>query len=141
MLPPRLRDAPHRAGRQKRLIGHEIQNRRAVRELLRAEPDRAPHALLRAVVPERLKPVDLGQLPDLRLVVHDQHARKHALRHRLERAPDERSAAQLRRELSAAEAFSAAGRHDEAADAAVCLCHFSAPPVTFYKSVYPFFST
>ena len=116
VLPPVLHDAQDRFLPQKRLVGDHVEDPGAVRHGLGAEADGPADAVVRAVIPDGMKPGLLRLLQKRRILGNDGDAGKRVRGDRSQRERKQALAGKARRQLVFPEAGRISCRHDEAAD-------------------------
>ena len=133
VLPPVLHDAQDRFLPQKRLVGDHVEDPGAVRHGLGAEADGPADAVVRAVIPDGMKPGLLRLLQKRRILGNDGDAGKRVRGDRSQRERKQALAGKARRQLVFPEAGRISCRHDEAADGSSGKFRHSQTPCDFLQ--------
>ena len=133
MQPPVLHDAQDRFLPQKRLVGDHVEDPGAVRHGLGAEADGPADAVVRAVIPDGMKPGLLRLLQKRRILGNDGDAGKRVRGDRSQRERKQALAGKARRQLVFPEAGRISCRHDEAADGSSGKFRHSQTPCDFLQ--------
>ena len=129
----RRHDAQDRFLPQKRLVGDHIKDPGAVRHGLGAEADGPADAVVRAVIPDGMKPGLLRLLQKRRILGNDGDAGKRVRGDRSQRERKQALAGKARRQLVFPEAGRISCRHDEAADGSSGKFRHSQTPCDFLQ--------